>query len=135
MIVHVCVEFCDKAVIRPRLLGHVGCLPKRSSIKVCFPCSVKGWVKSNVKSLVLMMTCISFFSCNRVSRSGSHKLWAVTWKRGFFNSYQVMLKITKNVFIVVHIQRNKRNPLNERFFSVLMHRTEICWYFSRKTYL
>ena len=42
VIVHVCVEFCDKAVIRPRLLGRVGCLQKRSSIKVCFPCSVKG---------------------------------------------------------------------------------------------
>ena len=28
VIVHVCVEFCDKAVIRPRLLGRVGCLQK-----------------------------------------------------------------------------------------------------------
>ena len=28
VIIHVCVEFCDKAVIRPRLLGRVGCLQK-----------------------------------------------------------------------------------------------------------
>ena len=62
MIIHVCVEFCDKAVIRPRLLGRVGCLQKKSSIKVCFPCSVKGSdQQSNVKNLVLVMTFISFF--------------------------------------------------------------------------
>ena len=42
-IVHdACVEFCDKAVIRPRLLGRGGYLQKRSSLKVCLPCSVKG---------------------------------------------------------------------------------------------
>lgn len=35
-IVQVCVEFCYKAVTRPRLLGRVGCLQKKSSIKSLF---------------------------------------------------------------------------------------------------
>ena len=34
--------------------------------------------------LIAMMTFISIFSCYAVSCSGSHKLWAVTCKRGSF---------------------------------------------------
>ena len=85
--------------------------------------------------LIAMMTFISIFSCYAVSCSGSHKLWAVTCKRGSFlpgdvkckHGYFVILWFTssgisakplmKNAFVYACIELNYGDISVERLIS------------------